>query len=110
MSGGDRLSLGRERSVGGEEFGISCSPPALDANQRIEELAKPPRRRTLPGNERAERRHHLIDPTLDDQFPKFRLRFFVVLNSSVAHTKGASHVNHGRLFRAEPSQHILGGG
>src|ERR1700683_5504858 len=110
MSGGDSLSFGRERSVSGEEFGISSSPPALDGNQGIEELAKPLRRRTLPGNQRAERRHHLIDPTLDDQFPKFRLGFYVPINGSVAHTKGARHVDHRSLFRAEPSQHILGGG
>src|ERR1700756_4973491 len=110
MSGGDGFRFGRERSVSGEEFGISSSPPALDANQGIEELAKPLRRRPLPCNERAERRHHLVDPTLNDQVPKFRLGFYVPINSSVANAKCARHVDHGGLFWAEPSQHILGGG
>src|SRR5580700_873530 len=110
MSGSDALSFGRERSVSGEEFGISSSPPALDANQGIEELAQPLRRRTLPRNERTERWHHLINPTLNDQFPKFRLGFYVPINRSVAHAKRARHVDNGSLFRAEPSQHFLGGG
>jgi hypothetical protein len=75
MGGADGLSYGGERLVSREEFGISSSPPAFDGNQGIEELAKPLGRRTRPCNERAERSHHLVDPTLNDQIPKFCLAF-----------------------------------
>ena len=110
MGGGNGLSFGRERPVSGEEFRISGSSPALDTNQGGKELAQPFRRWTRPCNERAERRHHLVDPTLNDQIPKFRLGPYVAVNGSVAHAKRARYIDHSGFFWAEPSQHILGGG
>jgi hypothetical protein len=104
------LSLSYERSVSGEKFGVSSRSPSFNFDQGVKELAKPFGSRTRAGNERSERRHHLVDPTLNDQVSKLRLRLYMPVNGSVAHAKRAGHVDHRGLFRAESSHHILGCG
>lgn len=110
MRGGDCLRVGRQRSIGREKLRVVSGAPALDGDQRVEQLSQTLRGRASSFGDGPQRRHGRLHPAFHDELPKVGFVRHVPVDRRVRYSKRARDVDHGCPGGAESANDVFGRG